>query len=130
IATGEKSAEKPVKRSKTEAPTQVGDRKKIVESYRGALERKGDAVQGREVYRKQCIGCHRAGKEGVEVGPDFSTVKQKTPEELLISILDPNREVAAQYVAVRILTTSGLVLDGLVAAENATSVTLKRQGGE
>jgi len=130
IASGEKSADKPVKASTTEAPSLVGDRKKIVESYRGALEKKGDAVKGREIYRKNCVGCHRAGKEGTEVGPDFSTVKQKTPEELLISILDPNREVAAQFVAVRILTTSGAVLDGLVAAETATSVTIKRQGGD
>jgi putative membrane-bound dehydrogenase-like protein len=130
IATGEKSAEKAIKKSTTEAPALVGDRKKVVESYRGALEKKGDAVQGREIYRKVCIGCHRSGKEGNDVGPDLSTVKQKTPEELLIAILDPNREVAPQYVAVRILTTSGLVLDGLIAAETATSVTLKRQGGE
>jgi len=47
-----------------------------------------------------------------------------------VAILDPNREVNPQYVAVRILTTSGVVLDGLVASETATSVTLKRQGGE
>jgi putative heme-binding domain-containing protein len=47
-----------------------------------------------------------------------------------VAILDPNREVNPQFVAVRILTTSGVVLDGLVASETATSVTLKRQGGD
>jgi putative membrane-bound dehydrogenase-like protein len=131
IASGEKSAEKKIKTSgPSEAPTLVGDRKKVVENYKGTLDKKGDAVRGHEVYRKNCIGCHRAGKEGVEVGPDLSTVKQKTPEELIVAILDPNREVNPQYVAVRILTTSGVVLDGLVASETATSVTLKRQGGE
>jgi putative heme-binding domain-containing protein len=130
IASGEKSAEKQIKRSTAEAPSLVGDRKKIVEAYKAALEKKGDALPGREVYRKNCIGCHRAGKEGTDVGPDLSTVKQRTPEELIVAILDPNREVNPQFVAVRILTTSGVVLDGLVASETATSVTLKRQGGE
>ncbi|HVE39783.1 MAG TPA: PVC-type heme-binding CxxCH protein [Planctomycetota bacterium] len=131
IASGEKSAEKQIKKSTpTEAPALVGDRKQIVESYKGALEKKGDALRGREVYRKNCIGCHRAGKEGTDVGPDLSTVKQRTPEELIVAILDPNREVNPQFVAVRILTKSGDVLDGLLAAETATSVTLKRQGGE
>jgi putative heme-binding domain-containing protein len=130
IASGEKSAEKAVKKSTTEAPTLVGNRKTIVDSYRPALEKKGDAKQGLELYRKFCLPCHRAGKEGKDVGPDLSTVKQRTPEELLIAILDPNREVNPQFVAVRILTTGGDVLDGLVASENATSVTLKRQGGD
>jgi putative membrane-bound dehydrogenase-like protein len=130
IASGEKSTEKTIKKVATEAPVQIGDRKKVIELYRPALEAKGDAARGREVYRKLCILCHRSGKEGNDVGPDLSTVKQRTPEELIIAILDPNREVNPQYVAVRILTTAGQVLDGLVSAENATSVTLKRQGGE
>lgn len=129
IGTGEKSAQRRIQESKTEAPTLQGDRKKVVESYRNVLELTGDASRGREVYRKICIGCHRSGKEGKDVGPDLSTVKQKTPEELLIAILDPNREVNPQYMAVRIKTTSDQVLDGLIASENATSVTLKRQEG-
>jgi putative membrane-bound dehydrogenase-like protein len=129
IASGEKSAAKKIQEAKTEAPTQVGDRKKIVESYRGVLALKGDASRGLEVYRKTCVGCHRAGKEGKEVGPDLVTVKQRTPEELLVAILDPNREVNPQFVAVRIKTTSDQILDGLIAAENATSVTIKRQEG-
>lgn len=129
IASGEKSAPKNIQDSKTEAPAQAGDRKKVVESYRPALEKKGDAARGLEVYRKNCVGCHRAGKEGKDVGPDLATVKQRTPEELLIAILDPSREVNPQYVAVRIKTTSDQVLDGLIASENATSVTLKRQEG-
>src|SRR6185295_18373627 len=103
--------------------------KKVVDSYRGALSLKGEAVRGREVYRKLCVGCHRHGKEGKDVGPDLSTVKQRTPEELLVAILDPNREVNPQFVAVRIKTTSDQILDGLIASENATSVTLKRQEG-
>jgi putative membrane-bound dehydrogenase-like protein len=129
IASGEKSAAMKIQASNTQAPTQVGDRKKIVESYKGALELKGDAARGLEIYRKNCIGCHRAGKEGKDVGPDLATVKQRTPEELLVAILDPSREVNPQYVAVRIKTTSDQVLDGLIASENATSVTLKRQEG-
>jgi len=129
IASGEKSVARKIQESKTPAVVALGDRKKVVESYRGTLELKGDPARGLEVYRKNCMGCHRAGKEGKEVGPDLSTVKQRTPEELLIAILDPSREVNPQYVAVRIKTTSDQILDGLIASENATSVTLKRQEG-
>jgi putative heme-binding domain-containing protein len=107
----------------------VGDRKKIVETYKVAVEKKGDAARGREIYRKNCMGCHRAAGAGKEVGPDLTTVKQRTVEELIVAIMDPNREVNPQFVAVRIKTTSDQVLDGLIAAENATSVTIKRQEG-
>ena len=130
IASGEKSAAKKIQEGvKTEAPTQIGDRKRIVEAYQSVLSLKGDAARGLEIYRKTCVGCHRAGKEGKEVGPDLVTVKQRTPEQLMIAILDPNREVNPLFVAVRIKTTSDQILDGLIAAETATSLTIKRQEG-
>ena len=129
IASGEKSAARKIQETKSEAPVQVGNRRQIVDAYRGALEKTGDVARGLEVYRKNCIGCHRAGKEGKDVGPDLATVKQRTPEELLVAILDPNREVNPQFVAVRIKTTSDQILDGLIASENATSVTIKRPEG-
>lgn len=129
IASGEKSAAKKIQESKSEAPVRVGDRAQIVDRYRDALGKQGVAARGLEIYRKNCIGCHRAGSEGKDVGPDLATVKQRTPEELLVAILDPNREVNPQFVAVRIKTTSDQILDGLIASENATSVTLKRPEG-
>jgi putative heme-binding domain-containing protein len=64
------------------------------------------------------------------VGPDLATVKARTPEELLVHILDPNREVNPQFASTRLMTTDGEVLDGIVSAETATSVTLKQQEGK
>src|SRR5262249_29876387 len=51
-------------------------------------------------------------------------------EALLVAILDPNREVDARYAVYTAALKDGRVLSGLVAAETAGSVTLKRQGGE
>src|SRR5262249_61176886 len=116
--------------SGTKEPVREGDRKAVIEGYRNALGLSGDSSRGREVYRKICAACHRSGKEGADVGPDLATVKQRTPEELLVAILDPNREVNPQYVSVRLLLTSGAIVDGLVGSETATTVTVKRQGGE
>ncbi len=133
VASGEKSAEtvrKPSTAPATPVPGTSGDRKKAVEAYRDVLEKKGDAKAGHAVYQKACVGCHRAGPEGSDVGPAFVTVKQRSAEEILVAILDPNREVNPQYVSTRILTTDGSVVDGIVAAETATTVTLKREKGE
>ena len=57
-------------------------------------------------------------------------MKDRSPEDLLIAIVDPNREVNPQYFSTRILTTDGVVLDGIVGTETATSITLKREKGE
>jgi putative heme-binding domain-containing protein len=132
VAAGEQSAEARIS-SKIVLPSLEGastDRKKVVEDYRPALALAGDAGRGRELYRKTCAPCHRSGTEGQDVGPDLATVKTRTPEELLVAVLDPSREVNPQFAAVRILTTGGDVVDGLVGSENATAVTLRRPGGE
>ena len=47
-----------------------------------------------------------------------------------MAILDPNRDVAPQYLQYKLRTKSGNVLDGLIAAESAASVSLKRAEGE
>ncbi|RPI81332.1 MAG: hypothetical protein EHM42_10815, partial [Planctomycetaceae bacterium] len=41
--------------------------------------------------------------------------------------LDPNREVNPQYLNYILVTTGGKSITGLIAAETATSVTLRRQ---
>ncbi len=70
------------------------------------------------------------GKVGVEVGPDLATLNDKSPESLLIAILDPNRAFETKYVSFSVATVDGRVLNGLIASESATAVTLRRQDGK
>ena len=107
----------------------AGDRRAVVQAYRPALARRGDAAAGREVFRKNCVSCHRIGDEGHEVGPNLASIRTKSPEEILDQILDPNRLVDPQYFSYQILTTGGRVVDGILDAANATSVTLRRAEG-
>ena len=107
----------------------AGDRRAEVQAYRPALGRRGDATAGREVFRKNCVGCHRIGDEGHEVGPNLASIRTKAPEEILDQILDPNRLVDPQYVSYQVLTTGGRVVDGILDAANPTSVTLQRAEG-
>ena len=44
-------------------------------------------------------------------------------------ILDPNREVAANFVNYTVATTDGRTVSGIIAAESATALTLKRAQG-
>jgi putative membrane-bound dehydrogenase-like protein len=103
------------------------DRQKVVDSYKPALDLKGDATKGQALFRKQCATCHRVENVGFEVGPDLrAAVRDKTPEQLLISILDPSREVDRRYTVYLIETKSGRQVSGIVAVESATSVVLRR----
>src|SRR5207237_1112770 len=82
---------------------------------------------GKLVFRKNCATCHRLENEGVEVGADLrSALPNKTPEQLLVDILDPSREVDPRYLDYLVVLTSGRVATGMIAAETAASVTLRR----
>jgi putative membrane-bound dehydrogenase-like protein len=105
-------------------------RQSVVDAYRPALARRGDRIAGAAVFKKICASCHRLENEGVEVGPDLASLSDKSPESLMIAILDPNRAFEARYTAFAIATVDGRVLNGLIASESATAVTLRRQEGK
>src|SRR5205085_848039 len=66
--------------------------------YADALKLKGDARLGREVFRKNCMVCHRLGGEGVEVGPNLTSSSFRDPGALMVQIFDPNQYVLPKYV--------------------------------
>jgi putative membrane-bound dehydrogenase-like protein len=107
-----------------------GKRGEVVDAYNSALALKGDPTSGTKVFEKTCATCHKVGKIGVEVGPDLATLKDRSPQALLIAILDPNRAFEAKYANFTIATTDGRVLTGMVENESGNSVTLRRQEGK
>lgn len=100
-------------------------RSKAIEDYRPALTLKGDAAKGREVFLRACATCHKRGSDGKDLGPDLISVIEHPPEKLLASILDPNADIQPGFHAYTCTLRSGEQLYGLVAAETASSVTLK-----
>ncbi|HMF17378.1 MAG TPA: c-type cytochrome, partial [Gemmataceae bacterium] len=103
------------------------DRQKVVAAYQAALDLKGDAIRGKAVFQKTCATCHRLENVGVEVGADLQSIlRNKTPDALLIDILDPSREVDPRFIEYRVTTKSGKVMTGLIASETASSLTLRR----
>jgi putative heme-binding domain-containing protein len=108
------------------AKLKVGRRADVLAAYRPALEKPGDATRGRTVFQKTCAACHQAQGVGHALGPSLAAMKAKGPEAILLNVLDPNREVNPQYLSYALTTTDGRTLSGIIAAETATSVTLKR----
>jgi putative heme-binding domain-containing protein len=103
------------------------ERQKIVAAYRAALDLKADAARGKAVFKKNCSVCHRLDNEGFEVGPDLlSALRNKSGEQLLNDIFNPSKEVDNRYLNYQITTKKGQTFSGLIAADTASSVTLRR----
>ncbi len=108
----------------------VKSRQNVIDEYQPALSLKGDAAKGREIYLQRCSQCHRLGGAGYQVGPDLVTVKAEGKAKNLVNILDPNREVAPQYIAFTIETKDDESLVGVIAIETSTSVTVRQPFGK
>jgi putative membrane-bound dehydrogenase-like protein len=105
-----------------EAP---GPRAEAVARYKAALERPGDPDRGRSVFERECLACHTLGAQGHAVGPNLAGVRRRTADEILVNILDPNREASPEFHEYTVALDDGRVLTGLVAAETPASVTLR-----
>lgn len=105
------------------------DRQAVVAAFRPALSLPPDQDRGRAVFVRACATCHQAEGQGIAVGPDLASVTGRTPEDLVLHVFDPNREVPPTYLTYTVATRDGRILSGLIAEESATSVTLKRAQG-
>lgn len=94
-----------------------------------ALELRGDAARGREIYQVRCASCHRAADVGVELGPDLLTVAAAGRESVLTNILDPDREVAPRFAAWTARLRNGEEVSGLLVAESPDTLRLRLAGG-
>ena len=84
-------------------------------------EGKGDAKKGAEVYRLAqlaCTACHRIGDEGGVIGPSLNGVGAGMPlDQIVESILWPDRQIKEGFQAVAFTTTTGAAITGYVERE-------------
>lgn len=106
------------------------DRDAVLAKYRAVTEIRGIPLQGRAIFEKNCVTCHRVAGIGVNVGPDIADTRDKTPAYLLTNILDPNRAVDANYFGYTLITKQGRVLTGLIKSETASSITIRLPEGK
>ncbi len=84
----------------------------------------GEASHGKELFKKHCATCHVLFGDGNKVGPDLTTANRKDQSALLANLVDPSAVVRREYVNYTVLTEDGRILTGLLAEQDAASVTV------
>jgi len=85
----------------------------------------GNIENGKLVFRRTCIACHRVYGEGAAFGPDMEKVGTRLSKYKLVeSVIDPNAEIDAKYESTMILTDEGVIISGLLVSEDDESVVI------
>ncbi len=109
------------------AGTTRPDRREVLARYTAALQKPRDPNRGQAVFERQCAKCHQVQGMGFVVGPDLSSIIRRSDEMLVSDILDPSNQITAGYNQYTVITEDGRIFTGVLAAESATSVTLRKE---
>lgn len=94
-----------------------------------ALLPQADIRRGLRVFQSpaaSCLACHRRAYLGGQIGPDLNRIGDARSErDLLESILFPSLTFVRNYEPVSIVTTDGLVHNGIIREETDDDVTVQ-----
>jgi putative membrane-bound dehydrogenase-like protein len=102
----------------------------VIASLVPVVSKPADLANGKTMFTVSCATCHKLNDEGTEIGPTLTGMGSHGPEELLVHIVDPNREVDPSFHAWNIETKDGQFYAGVIARQNNASVLLRTLTGE
>jgi putative membrane-bound dehydrogenase-like protein len=100
------------------------DRQQVLARYAGVSSLAGNPARGAASFAQNCALCHRLDGVGANLGPDLAALSDRSPESLLVAILDPSRAINPEYVNYLVSTRDGRHLAGLIRGESAGSLRL------
>ncbi|WP_395743219.1 PVC-type heme-binding CxxCH protein [Prosthecobacter sp.] len=101
-----------------------------IAQFTPVVEQPGNVEKGKMLFTAACAVCHRLGDIGKDVAPPLVGMGAHGPAELLVHVIDPNREVDPSFWAWNVTTKKGETFAGVIASENQASLTLRNQGGD
>lgn len=111
--------------------TETEDRSVVYKKYEPALTMKGDAKNGLVVFQRVCATCHTGGGQyGKAFGPDLASIRNRDAQFIMAGILNPNRSIADKFEMWTITKKNGEKLNGIIAAETPTTITLHNIGAQ
>ena len=114
---------------KKESPSGHAFDEHVVRELATKAMRQGDVVRGAAVFasaKSACLSCHRVGNHGGVVGPELTQIaRERKIEQLVTSLLWPQRDVDPKYVVWQITTADGKILSGYRVREDTESLELR-----
>jgi putative membrane-bound dehydrogenase-like protein len=111
------------------ASSSNANREEVFKTHSDLLSLKGDPVAGKAVFGQVCIACHVAEGIGNSVGPDLAALTDRSPDSMLVALLDPNRAIEDKFFNYVVTTKSGESIFGLIGDESANTVTIRQADG-
>ncbi|MBC8001602.1 MAG: c-type cytochrome, partial [Opitutaceae bacterium] len=98
--------------------------------YADIAKAKGNVANGKTLFARICISCHKVGNEGVDYGPDMTLVGSRLKrEDLVESVIEPNAKMDPKYQTTNVETKAGDAFTGFVMNETPDTLTMKIAGG-
>ncbi len=106
------------------------DKDKLIEQLTPVVTQPGNAANGKALFAAACATCHVFDGEGKAIGPVLTGIGAHGPEQLLVSIVDPNRVIDAGYETYNVATMDGQLQSGILASENEARLVLRGPAGD
>lgn len=91
----------------------------------------GNSKKGAEIFKNQCISCHKLGTEGINIGPDLSKIHEKLDKTGLFEAINyPSSSIVFGFESYAISTKNGNSFYGFILSENENTLTLKDLAGK
>jgi putative heme-binding domain-containing protein len=101
----------------------------INRTYQAALQKQGDAINGKNIYQQQCALCHQVrGKMGVTLGPDLGTIHNWSKDAIMANILAPNQSISSGYELWDVELNNGESIQGIISSETPGAISLRNIG--
>ncbi|WP_435006562.1 PVC-type heme-binding CxxCH protein [Tundrisphaera lichenicola] len=84
-----------------------------------------DPTNGRAIFGRSCLSCHKLYGEGGIVGPELTGSDRANLEYVLENVLDPSALVPREYRMATVATADGRVLSGIIQERTDRTLTLQ-----
>lgn len=105
------------------------DKQQLIAKYKSQLTvnslKSADLTNGRLLFKKNCLQCHRMFGEGSLIGPDLTGSNRANIDYILSNILDPSAEISRDFRMSIVATTAGRILTGQVVESTPNRLTLQ-----
>ena len=106
------------------------DKEALIAKLLPEINKPANIENGKALFAQACATCHVLNGAGVKIGPTLDGIGSHGAAQLLVSILDPNRQIDAGYELVNIETNEGTFQAGMIVQQNEARVVVRSMAGE